>query len=84
MSFFGPKMLLKIDSRLREAIPQKQNFCFGGISLILVGEFAQLPPIMDKPIYASHTSTRNLLHKFNTIVTLHTIYRQVGDDPIQT
>lgn len=47
MSFIGPKLLLKIDSRLCEAIPQKKHLCYGGISMILVRDLAQLPPIMD-------------------------------------
>lgn len=53
------------------------------MSIILVGDFAQLPLVMDKPIYASHTTARNLWHKFNTVVTLQTMFRQEGDDPIQ-
>ena len=57
-SFVGPKLLLKIDSRLREAFPYQQKKCFGGAFIILVGDLAQLPPVMDKPIYASH-SMRN-------------------------
>lgn len=70
MSFIGPKILLKIDTRLHEAFPHQQQLCFGGISIILVGNLAQLPPVMDKPIYASHSNARLLWEQFNTIVTL--------------
>ncbi|XP_059076335.1 uncharacterized protein LOC131875721 [Cryptomeria japonica] len=44
MSFIGPKLLLRIDMRLHEAFPNRQHLPFGGISIILIGDFAQLPP----------------------------------------
>jgi ATP-dependent exoDNAse (exonuclease V) alpha subunit len=83
MSFIGPKLMLQIDSRLREAMPHQQHLSFGGISIILIGDLAQLPPVMDKPLYASHTHALHLWHKFSTVVTLHTIFRQQGEDPMQ-
>ena len=83
MGFIGPKLLLKIDTRLREAIPHRQHIPFGGLSIILIGDFAQLPPVMDKPIYVGQSVTQNLWHKFNIIVTLQTIFRQEGCDPTQ-
>ncbi|XP_059067728.1 ATP-dependent DNA helicase RRM3-like [Cryptomeria japonica] len=60
MSSLGPKLLLKIDSRLRQAFPNKQHETFGGLSMILVGDLGQLPPVMDKPAYASHSTALNL------------------------
>ncbi|XP_059074747.1 uncharacterized protein LOC131874842 [Cryptomeria japonica] len=78
MSFLGPKLLLKIDSRLHQAFSDSQHESFGGVSIILVGDLAQLPPIMDKPIYASHSTALSLWHSFTTVVTLDTIFRQQG------
>ncbi|XP_059064701.1 uncharacterized protein LOC131856793 [Cryptomeria japonica] len=78
MSFLGPKLLLKIDSCLRQAFPDKQHEPFGGLSIILVGDLGQLPPVMDKPAYASHSTTLNLCRSFTIVVTLHTIFRQQG------
>ncbi|XP_057854335.2 ATP-dependent DNA helicase pfh1-like [Cryptomeria japonica] len=78
MSFLGPKLLLKIDSCLRQAFPDSQHESFGGVSIILVGDLAQLPPVMDKPIYASHSTTLSLWLSFTTVVTLDTIFRQQG------
>ncbi|XP_057835128.1 uncharacterized protein LOC131045552 [Cryptomeria japonica] len=78
MSFLGPKLLLKIDNRLRQAFPNKQHDNFGGVSMILVGDLAQLPPIMDKPIYASHSTALSLWHSFTIVITLDTIFRQQG------
>ncbi|XP_057815498.2 uncharacterized protein LOC131029117 [Cryptomeria japonica] len=78
MSFLGPKLLLKIDNRLRQAFPNKQHDNFGGVSMILVGDLAQLPPVMDKPIYASHSTGLSLWHSFTIVITLDTIFRQQG------
>lgn len=78
MSFLGPKLLLKIDSWLHQAFPDKQHEGFGGLSIIFVGDLGQLPPVMDKPAYASHSTTLNLWHSFKTVVTLHTVFRQQG------
>ncbi|XP_057832940.2 ATP-dependent DNA helicase pfh1-like [Cryptomeria japonica] len=78
MSFLGPKLLLKIDNRLHQAFLDKQHEAFGGLSMILVGDLGQLPPIMDKLAYASHSTALNLWQSFTIVVTLHTIFRQQG------
>ena len=52
MSFIGKNLLIRIDSRLHHAFPENANIPFGGKSIILVGDLGQLPPVMDKPVYA--------------------------------
>ncbi|XP_059078134.1 uncharacterized protein LOC131876694 [Cryptomeria japonica] len=54
MSFIGEKLLENIDCRLRQAFPENCNLNFGGISMILVGDLNQLPPIRDKAAYDSN------------------------------
>jgi hypothetical protein len=44
-------MLVLIDLRLRQAFPEHQNHVFGDRSVILVGDFGQLPPVLDEPMY---------------------------------
>ena len=83
MSFVGPKLMLKSDSQFWEAMLHQQHLSFGSISIILIGDLAQNLSVMDKPLYASHMHTLNLWHKFNIVVTLHTIFRQQGEDPMQ-
>ncbi|CAB4030044.1 Hypothetical predicted protein [Paramuricea clavata] len=52
MSMIGHKMLSWLDNRLR-AGTGKQDIPFGGVSVILMGDFGQLPPVGDKPMYVS-------------------------------
>src|SRR5204862_123567 len=51
-SMVGRRMLALIDLRLRQAFPEQQNQVFGGRSVILVGDFGQLPPVLDEPMYS--------------------------------
>eukprot|EP01018_Ginkgo_biloba_P033877 Gb_14372 [translate_table: standard] len=43
----------------------------------------QLPPVMDKPLYAGNSVGRLLWNQFNQVFTLDTLYRQQGTDPDQ-
>ncbi|XP_059066637.1 ATP-dependent DNA helicase pfh1-like [Cryptomeria japonica] len=78
MRFLGPKLLLKIDNHLRQTFSDKQHESFGILSIILAGDLGQLPPVMDKLIYASHSTTLSLWHSFKIVVTLDTIFRHQG------
>ena len=52
MSMIGRRMFGKIDQRLRQAFPNGSGKIFGGCSVILFGDFGQLPPVLDLPIYS--------------------------------
>eukprot|EP00919_Chromeraceae_sp_WS-2016_P015077 GHVR01035451.1.p1 GENE.GHVR01035451.1~~GHVR01035451.1.p1 ORF type:complete len:141 (+),score=9.62 GHVR01035451.1:160-582(+) len=47
MSMVGQRFLETVDRRLRQAISNKADCLFGGISVILLGDYAQLPPVGD-------------------------------------
>jgi hypothetical protein len=51
-SMVGCRILALIDMRLRQAFPEKQNQVFGERSVILVGDFGQLPPVLNEPMYS--------------------------------
>ena len=68
-------LLIKIDSRLCQAFPENATIPFGGRSIILVGDLGQLPPVMDKPVYASEGIAKELWNTFTTVVTLDIVFR---------
>ena len=51
VSMLSPLRLYQIDQRLRQAKPKKANKLFGGVSIVLMGDFAQLPPVCDKALF---------------------------------
>ncbi|CAG8767787.1 17951_t:CDS:2, partial [Racocetra fulgida] len=55
-SMVGCRMLVLIDMRLYQAFSEHQNQPFGGQSVILVGDFGQLPLVLDYPMYAQSLS----------------------------
>uniref|UniRef100_A0A1X7V578 ATP-dependent DNA helicase n=1 Tax=Amphimedon queenslandica TaxID=400682 RepID=A0A1X7V578_AMPQE len=89
MSIMGRKTLGMIDRRLRQAFPGKSQVVFGGCSILLFGDFGQLPPAIDLPIYS--TVTRSDLSdqgykahsQFETAFTLTQVMMQSGQDPYQ-
>ena len=54
-SMLGQTLLGWIDKRCRQATGQHDEI-FGGKSIILVGDPAQLPPVADKPLYHTKPS----------------------------
>ncbi|KAM4061825.1 ATP-dependent DNA helicase PIF1 [Hirsutella rhossiliensis] len=77
-------------SFLIKAFPQRSLEFFGGVSVLLVGDFFQLPPVRQKPLYSTSTSLSSLERRgqvayrlFDRTVFLTTVQRQVGDDQAQ-
>src|SRR6266498_3142008 len=83
------RMLALIDMRLRQAFPEHNNEPFGRRSIILFGDFGQLPPVLDLPMYAS--TQRDTLSndgfaaykQFREVYKLDVIQRQSGDSEEQ-
>lgn len=55
-SMLGQKIFAWVDKRCRQATGLTDQL-FGGMSIILVGDPAQLPPVADKPLYHSKPSS---------------------------
>ena len=53
MSMVGRKVFGQIDRRQRQAFPHHAQKVFGGCSILLFGDFGQLPPVMDLPLYTA-------------------------------
>ena len=88
-SMLGQTMFGWIDRRCRQATG-KIDEVFGGKSIILVGDPGQLPPVADKPLYHSSTSTsigeqgHLAYYMFNNVVKLSVNQRVQGVNPQQT
>jgi ATP-dependent DNA helicase PIF1 len=91
-SMVGSAQMGRMDRRLRQAYPHNADEIFGGIPTILFGDFGQLPPVGDSPVYSYKPSHRraaltaeghNAFLSFNKSITLSTIYRQAGQDEEQ-
>ena len=83
MSFIGPNLLTCIDACLREAFPSQCTIPFNGCSIIFLGDFGQLPPVKDIPMYTISSRGNSLWKTFNTFVTVSTIFLEQGNSPSQ-
>ena len=86
MSMIGCRTLGMIDERLRQAFSNAADQLFGGRSVILVGDFGQLPPVGDSPLWSVSRLSRALdirgqsaFAMFDTAVVLDRVVRQAGD-----
>ena len=60
-SMIGSRMLACVDKRLRQCRPANGHLPFGGISVILSGDIAQLPPVMDPHFIESQSISDSAL-----------------------
>ena len=83
MSMMGQRMFAWVDRRLRQATA-KLDEPLGGISVILFGDFAQLPPVCDLPLYSNPNKNPLSIHgytiyrTFSKIIILDKVLRQAG------
>ena len=83
-SMMGLELFHYVDERLRQIKAKDEPF--GGMSLIIMGDFAQLPPVCDKPLYTESKLDTNqgkaaLMYKlFKNVIIFDQIMRQQGDE----
>jgi len=89
MSMVGCTLLKKIDLRCLEAKPKISNLPFGGMTLFLLGDIKQYPPVLDRPVYGTGFSGmlalladqgQLLFRDISRCVILSASYRQGGGD----
>ena len=82
----GLGRLAQINKRLKQAKPEQQELPFGGITILLSGDFRQLPPVLDLALYSESGGTtfqcegRVLYRMFDISICLKQSMRQAGDE----
>ena len=86
----GRRMLSLIDKRLRQAFSENKDEPFSGRSIIMFGDFGQLPPVLDLPMYATNVSRDNTSNdgqvcykQFREVYKLDVMQHQSGDSDEQ-
>ena len=81
----GQARLSQINRRLQQARPNFSHLPFGGLSVILAGDWRQLPPVKDLPLHSQNKGSppqmegRILYELFNISIQLTEIQRQRGE-----
>ena len=83
-SMIGQMLFKQIDQRLRQATA-RQDKPFGGMSIILLGDWNQLPPVGDSPIYDSSKKVEvyRLYTLLSNVVKFKKVMRQEGEEQQQ-
>ncbi|EXU95902.1 AAA ATPase, helitron and PIF1-like helicase domain protein [Metarhizium robertsii] len=85
-SMLGLRQLSWIDDRLLEAFPHRNEEFFGGLNILLVGDFFQLPPVLQKRLYYDkevqgvEIKGRDAYMRFDKSIFLSAVQQQCGDD----
>ncbi|MGI9458977.1 MAG: AAA family ATPase, partial [Pirellulales bacterium] len=85
MSVVGLRQFHKIDERLRQIFSSDNDKLFGGRSILLLGDFGQLAPPGDKPLFSKkvtgpvYTAGSFAYRSFKSACVLSTVIRQNQD-----
>ena len=82
-SMIGQEIFWMVNERLKEARPHFKTEPFGKLSVVLLGDWRQLPPVCDSSLFnceAKNPRGFNLYQLFEEVVCFEVVQRQQGDD----
>jgi hypothetical protein len=82
-SMMGQEMFWMIGERLKQARPQQQDHEFGNLSIVLLGDWRQLPPVGDSSLFDKESKKPrgyNLYQLFHEVILFDMVQRQSGSD----
>ena len=90
-SMLGLRQLYWIDRRIRQIFPRRANEPFGGVNVVLIGDFFQLPPVGERSLYDTKppsngpgqeyiSAGQQLYLLFDRTIILDRVMRQQGED----
>jgi hypothetical protein len=80
------KILSIVDDRLRQIFPDRADQAFGGLNVLLCGDFFQLPPVNGRALYSTKVTGpaavkgQGLYQTFDRTIRLTQVMRQQGED----
>ena len=80
-SMVGHRILHMADMRLREIYPHRREEVFGGLSMVLIGDWKQLPPVGDSSLFDNKSKCAagfNIYSNFIDVINFSKIERQTG------
>ena len=89
ISMVGRKMLGQVDRHLRQVFPHKADHVFGGCSVLLFGDFGQLPPVMNLPLYTTDPRSAifdlgsSVYQLFDKAIVLNQVIRKSGQNTVK-